>query len=107
VLTSDDASHELWWLRADGSERTSYAVGDPSNSNKELIVDGAYVVMHFNEAGKGFIQSFNKAGPEFGRSGLANVSTVVYVDRYYLWHGLWDDAASARFLRSQRLDFEL
>lgn len=107
VLTYDDERYDLWWLDDHGLDRTSYEVAAPSNNSYQLIVDGTYVVMYFNEGGKGFVQLFTNAGPEIGRSGLANYSTIVHVDRYYLWHTLWDDAASARFLRSPRLDFEL
>jgi hypothetical protein len=107
LLTRDDNGYRLYWLPADGSERTSYEVTAPDNSGAQLIVDGNYVVMFFDEDGKRFIQRFTSSGAEFGRSGVAGYSGIVYVDRYYLWHGLWDDALSARFLRSPRLDFEL
>ncbi len=102
ALSRDDERYYLWW----SSAGNSYEIEAPYNSGRQLIVDTDSVVMSFNEGGKGFIQRFNRVGPEVGRSGVANEANIVYVDRYYLWHGVWDDWVSARFLRSQRLDFE-
>jgi hypothetical protein len=107
VLTRDDASYRLWWLPHDGSKRTHYEITGPDNYETQLIVDGDYVVLFFDEDGKRFIQRFTSSGAELSRSGVSGYSGTVYVDRYYLWHGVWDDALSARFLRSPRLDFEL
>jgi hypothetical protein len=107
VLTSDDAGYRLWWLDRAGVERIHYEITAPDNSGAQLVVDRDYVVMFFEEAGKRFIQRFTSSGEELGRSGVSGVSGIVFVDRYYLWHGVWDDPLSARFLRSPRLDLEL
>jgi hypothetical protein len=102
ALTDDVVTNttELWWLKA-GEEPVHYEVMMPSNNTgPELTVLEDKVVLYFEDHGKAFVQHFSASGPELGRQGIIPASNIVWVDRDYIWYGVYDSWVTMRFLRS-------
>ncbi len=103
LLEYDDstASSALSWRAPDGAVRR-YAIPTPPDlSANNLITLADNVVLRFQDKGWAHVQEFSRQGPIAGRRGILAESNLVWVDRNYIWYGVWDGFISPRFLRSK------